>query len=120
MKGHLDTADLEKYKKADLQDLATKLGVSSEGTVKEIAARCATVEVDIPEESEKPEEETVEAETVEAEEEKPEEKAAGNIKVIQTYDDKQLKRIVEAGETLDVSKERAALLISLKLAKTTE
>ena len=115
MKGHLDTVDLEKYKKADLQDLATKLGVSSEGTVKEIAARCAAVEVDIPEESEKPEEETVEAE-----EKKPEEKPAGNIEVIQTYDDKQLKRIVEAGETLDVSEERATLLISLKLAKATK
>lgn len=109
MKGYLDVKDLEKYKKADLQELAEKLGVSKEGTVKEIAERCAAVEVEIPEENEQEKEET-----------RQQKQAAGNIVAIQTYDDLQLKRIVEAGETLDVSEERATQLINLKLARPAE
>lgn len=57
MKGHLDVKELEKYKKADLQKLAEELGVSTEGTIKELAERCAEVEVEIPDESELTEEE---------------------------------------------------------------
>lgn len=45
MKGHLDVKELEKCKKADLQKLAKELGVSTEGTIKELAERCAEVEV---------------------------------------------------------------------------
>ena len=56
MKGYLDAKELESYKKEDLQELAKQLGVDTEGTKKEIAARCATVEVDIPDESELTEE----------------------------------------------------------------
>ena len=48
MKGYLDAKELESYKKEDLQELAKQLGVDAEGTKKEIAARCAAVEVDIP------------------------------------------------------------------------
>ncbi|MCM1219299.1 MAG: hypothetical protein NC548_32875 [Lachnospiraceae bacterium] len=48
MKGHLDVKELESYKKADIQKLARDLGVSDAGTIKEIAARCAAVEVDVP------------------------------------------------------------------------
>ena len=51
MKGYLDAKELESYKKEDLQELAKQLGVDAEGTKKEIAARCAAVEVDIPEKS---------------------------------------------------------------------
>lgn len=47
MKGHLDVKELEKYKKADLQKLAEELGVSTEGTIKELAERCAEVEVEV-------------------------------------------------------------------------
>ena len=57
MKGHLDVKELESYKKADIQKLARDLGVSDAGTIKEIAARCAAVEVDIPGEGELTEEE---------------------------------------------------------------
>ena len=56
MKGYLDAKELEKYKKEDLQELAKQLGVDAEGTKKEIATRCAAVEVDIPDESELTEE----------------------------------------------------------------
>ena len=56
MKGHLDAKELESYKKEDLQELAKQLGVDAEGTKKEIAARCAAVEVDIPDNSELTEE----------------------------------------------------------------
>ena len=45
MKGYLDVKELESYKKADIQKLARDLGVSDAGTIKEIAARCAAVEI---------------------------------------------------------------------------
>ena len=67
MKGHLDVKELEKYKKADLQKLAEELGVSTEGTIKELAERCAEVEVEIPDESELTEEEKEAAEQAAAE-----------------------------------------------------
>ena len=56
MKGYLDAKELESYKKEDLQELAKQRGVDAEGTKKEIAARCAAVEVDIPDDSELTEE----------------------------------------------------------------
>ena len=56
MKGYLDAKELESYKKEDLQELAKQLGVGAEGTKKEIAARCAAVEVDIPDDNELTEE----------------------------------------------------------------
>jgi hypothetical protein len=56
MKGYLDAKELESYKKEDLQELAKQLGVDAEGTKKEIATRCAAVEVDIPDDSELTEE----------------------------------------------------------------
>ena len=46
MKGYLDVKELESYKKADIQKLARDLGVSDAGTIKEIAARCAAVEIE--------------------------------------------------------------------------
>jgi hypothetical protein len=78
MKGHLDAKELESYKKEDLQDLARKLGVSDEGTKAEIAARCAAVEVDVPDESELTDEEKAAAEQAakEAAEKETAEKAA--------------------------------------------
>lgn len=128
MKGYLDAKELESYKKEDLQELAKQLGVDAEGTKKEIAARCAAVEVDIPDDSELTEEDKkVAAEAAaeaaakaeegkaaaeaaaKAEEEK---KAAGLVKVKakRRFLDKELNQIKDTGETYTVSKERAAVL----------
>lgn len=128
MKGHLDIKQLESYNKADLQELAKQLGVDAEGTKKEIAARCAAVEVDIPDDSElteedkkvaaeaaaeaaaKAEEEKAAAEAVaKAEEEK---KAAGLVKVKakRRFLDKELNQIKDTGDIYTVSRERAAVL----------
>ena len=78
MKGYLDAKELESYKKEDLQELAKQLGVDAEGTKKEIAARCAAVEVDIPDDNELTEEDKKAAAeaTAKAEEEKAAAEAA--------------------------------------------
>ena len=128
MKGYLDAKELESYKKEDLQELAKQLGADAEGTKKEIATRCAAVEVDIPDESELTEEDKkVAAEAAaeaaaKAEEEKAaaeaaakaeeEKKAAGLVKVKakRRFLDKELNQIKDTGETYTVSKERAAVL----------
>ncbi len=128
MKGYLDAKELERYKKEDLQELAKQLGVDAEGTKKEIAARCAAVEVDIPDDSKLTEEDKkVAAEAAaeaaaKAEEEKAaaeaaakaeeEKKAAGLVKVKakRRFLDKELNQIKDTGETYTVSKERAAVL----------
>lgn len=77
MKGYLDAKELESYKKEDLQELAKQLGVDAEGTKKEIAARCAAVEVDIPDDNELTEEDkkAVAEASAKAEEEKAAAKA---------------------------------------------
>ena len=128
MKGHLDVKQLESYNKADLQELAKQLGVDAEGTKKEIAARCAAVEVDIPDDSELTEEDKkVAAEAAaeaaaKAEEEKAaaeaaakaeeEKKAAGlvKVKVKRRFLDKELNQIKDTGDIYTVSRERAAVL----------
>ena len=128
MKGYLDAKELESYKKEDLQELAKQLGVDAEGTKKEIAARCATVEVDIPDDSELTEEDKkVAAEAAaeaaaKAEEEKAaaeaaakaeeEKKAAGLVKVKakRRFLDKELNQIKDTGDIYTVSRERAAVL----------
>lgn len=128
MKGYLDAKELESYKKENLQELAKQLGVDAEGTKKEIAARCAAVEVDIPDDSKLTEEDKkVAAEAAaeaaaKAEEEKAaaeaaakaeeEKKAAGLVKVKakRRFLDKELNQIKDTGETYTVSKERAAVL----------
>jgi hypothetical protein len=128
MKGYLDAKELESYKKEDLQELAKQLGVDAEGTKKEIAARCAAVEVDIPDNSELTEEDKkVAAEAAaeaaaKAEEEKSaaeaaakaeeEKKAVGLVKVKaqRRFLDKELNQIKDTGDVYTVSRERAAVL----------
>ena len=128
MKGYLDAKELESYKKEDLQELAKQLGVDAEGTKKEIAARCAAVEVDIPDNSElteedkkvaaeaaaeaaaKAEEEKAAAEAAAKDEE--EKKTAGLVKVKaqRRFLDKELNQIKDTGDVYTVSRERAAVL----------
>lgn len=115
MKGYLDAKELESYKKEDLQELAKQLGVDAEGTKKEIAARCAAVEVDIPDNSELTEEDkkvAAEAAAEAAAKAEEEKKAAGLVKVKakRRFLDKELNQIKDTGETYTVSKERAAVL----------
>lgn len=138
MKGYLDAKELESYKKEDLQELAKQLGVDAEGTKKEIAARCAAVEVDIPDNSElteedkkvaaeaaaeaaaKVEEEKAAAEAAaKAEEEK---KAAGLVKVKaqRRFLDKELNQIKDTGDVYTVSRERAAVLKEAGVAEVAE
>ena len=131
MKGYLDAKELERYKKEDLQELAKQLGVDAEGTKKEIAARCAAVEVDIPDNSELTEEDKkVAAEAAaKAEEEKEaaakaeeEKKAAGLVKVKaqRRFIDKELNQIKDTGDEYAVSRERAAVLEEAGVAAVIE
>ena len=128
MKGYLDAKELESYKKEDLQELAKQLGVDAEGTKKEIATRCAAVEVDIPDESELTEEDKRAAEeaaaeaAAKAEEEEAaaeaaakaeEEEAAAElvkVKAQRRFLDKELNQIKDTGDEYAVSRERAAVL----------
>ena len=128
MKGYLDAKELESYKKEDLQELAKQLGVDAEGTKKEIAARCAAVEVDIPDDNELTEEdkkaaaEAAAEAAAKAEEEKAaaeaaakaeEEKKAARlvkVKVKRRFRDMELNQIKDAGDAYTVSRERAAVL----------
>ena len=138
MKGYLDAKELESYKKEDLQELAKQLGVDAEGTKKEIAARCAAVEVDIPDNSELTEEdkkvaaEAAAAAAAKAEEEKAaaeaaakdeeEKKAAGLVKVKaqRRFLDKELNQIKDTGDVYTVSRERAAVLKEAGVAEVAE
>ena len=135
MKGYLDAKELESYKKEDLKELAKQLGVDAEGTKKEIAARCAAVEVDIPDNSELTEEDKkVAAEAAaeaaaKAEEEKEaaakaeeEKKAAGLVKVKaqRRFLDKELNQIKDTGDEYAVSRERAAVLEEAGVAAVIE
>ena len=138
MKGYLDAKELESYKKEDLQELAKQLGVDAEGTKKEIAARCAAVEVDIPDNSElteedkkvaaeaaaeaaaKAEEEKAAAEAAAKDEE--EKKAAGMVKVKaqRRFLDKELNQIKDTEDVYTVSRERAAVLKEAGVAEVAE
>ena len=148
MKGYLDAKELESYKKEDLQELAKQLGVDAEGTKKEIATRCAAVEVDIPDESElteedkraaaeaaaeaaaKAEEERKAAEAAaKAEEERKaaakaeEEEAATElvkVKAQRRFLDKELNQIKDTGDVYTVSRERAAVLEEAGVAAVIE
>lgn len=138
MKGYLDAKELESYKKEDLQELAKQLGVDAEGTKKEIAARCAAVEVDIPDDNELTEEdkkaaaEAAAEAAAKAEEEKAaaeaaakaeEEKAAAGlvkVKAQRRFLDKELNQIKDTGDEYAVSRERAAVLEEAGVAAVIE
>ena len=138
MKGYLDAKELESYKKEDLQELAKQLGVDAEGTKKEIAARCAAVEVDIPDDNELTEEdkkaaaEAAAEAAAKAEEEKAAAEAAAKaeeekkvadlvkVKVKRRFRDMELNQIKDAGDVYTVSRERAAVLKEAGVAEVAE
>ena len=134
MKGYLDAKELESYKKEDLQELAKQLGVDAEGTKKEIAARCAAVEVDIPDDNELTEEDKKAAAeaAAKAEEEKAAAEAAAKaeeekkgarlvkVKVKRRFRDMELNQIKDAGDAYTVSRERAAVLEEAGVAAVIE
>lgn len=103
MKGHLYAKDLEKWKKADLQELAQGLEVSTEGTVKELAARIAAEEVEVPDE----EENVSESDTAER----------VTVKVTEEYKDLQAGQTFKPGAEFEVTAERAAELEHAGVAK---
>lgn len=135
MKGYLDAKELESYKKEDLQELAKQLGVDAEGTKKEIATRCAAVEVDIPDESELTEEDkraAAEAAAEAAAKAEEERKAAAKaeeeevatelvkVKAQRRFLDKELNQIKDTGDEYAVSRERAAVLEEAGVAAVIE
>ena len=125
MKGYLDANELESYKKEDLQELAKQLGVDAEGTKKEIAARCAAVEVDIPDDNELTEEDkkaAAEAAAEAAAKAEEEKKVARlvKVKVKRRFRDMELNQIKDAGDAYTVSRERAAVLEEAGVAAVIE
>lgn len=130
MTGHLDIKNLEKWKKDDLKKLAKEMGISNEGTVKELAARIAAEEVEVPEEDELTEAEKAAAEEAEAEpEDAPEvsetdtkktEKKTVTVRVTQTYKDMKAKQVFRPGFKFNISLERAKELEAAKVAEIVE
>lgn len=125
MKGYLDAKELESYKKEDLQELAKQLGVDAEGTKKEIAARCAAVEVDIPDDNELTEEDkkaAAEAAAEAAAKAEEEKKVARlvKVKVKRRFRDMELNQIKDTGDVYTVSRERAAVLKEEGVAEVAE
>ena len=129
MTGHLDIKDLEKMKKDDLKALAKDMGISDEGTVKELAARIAAEEVEVPEEDELTEEEKAAAKETAEEKEPPkvsetdtaqEDKKKVTVRVIQTYKDKKAKQVFRPGFEFRISLERAKELEAAKVAEIVE
>lgn len=129
MTGHLDIKDLEKMKKDDLKALAKDMGISDEGTVKELAARIAAEEVEVPEEDELTEEEKAAAKEAAEEKEPPkvsetdtaqEDKKKVTVRVIQTYKDKKAKQVFRPGFEFRISLERAKELEAAKVAEIAE
>ena len=138
MKGYLDAKELESYKKEDLQELAKQLGIDAEGTKKEIATRCAAVEVDIPDDNELTEEdkkaaaEAAAEAAAKAEEEKAAAEAAAKaeeeeaatelvkVKAQRRFLDKELNQIKDTGDEYAVSREHAAVLEEAGVAAVIE
>ena len=123
MKGHLDKKQLEEeYKVDELRELAKSLGLSPDGKKAELVERIAAVEVDVTDEDDK---QQAAANTPTANDQQA---AAANvsvsdtIKVIvtETYKDLQRDITQHAGDTFEVTKERAAQLIKAGVAKAAE
>lgn len=123
MKGHLDKKQLEEeYKVDELRELAKSLGLIPDGKKAELVERIAAVEVDVTDDDDK---QQAAANTPTANDQQA---AAANvsvsdtIKVIvtETYKDLQRDITQHAGDTFEVTKERAAQLIEAGVAKAAE
>lgn len=136
MKGHLDKKQLEEeYKVDELRELAKSLGLSPDGKKAELVERIAATEVDIPDEDDE-QQAAANTPTVneqQAAENTPaanEQQAAGanvsetdttvKVTVTETYKDLQRDITQHAGDTFEVTKERAAQLIEAGVAKAAE
>ena len=123
MKGHLDKKQLEEeYKVDELRELAKSLGLSPDGKKAELVERIAAVEVDVSDDDEQ----QAAANTPTANEQQA---AGANVSetdttveviVTETYKDLQRDIIQHAGDTFEVTKERAAQLIEAGVAKAAE
>lgn len=124
MKGHLDKKQLEEECKVDeLRELAKSLGLSPDGKKAELIERIAAAEVDVTDEDDK-------QQTAANTPTTSDQQAAGanvsvsdtTVKVIvtETYKDLQRDITQHAGDTFEVTKERAAQLIEAGVAKAAE
>lgn len=123
MKGHLDKKQLEEeYKVDDLRELAKSLGLSPDGRKAELVERIAAAEVDVSDDNEQQaaantptanEQQTADANVSETD-------TTVEVIVTQTYKDLQRDITQHAGDTFEVTKERAAQLIEAGVAKATE
>ena len=124
MKGHLDKKQLEdEYKVDELRELAKSLGLSPDGKKAELVERIAAAEVDVTDEDDK---QQAAANTPTANDQQA---AAANVSVsdttvkvivTETYKDLQRNITQHAGDTFEVTKERAAQLIGAGVAKAAE
>lgn len=136
MKTHFDKTQLEKeYKVDELRELAKGMGLSPDGKKAELIERIAAVEVDVPDEDD---EQQAAANTPTANEQQAaantpttsNQQAAGanvsvsdttvKVTVTETYKDLQRDITQHAGDTFEVTKERAAQLIEAGVAKAAE
>lgn len=124
MKGHLDKKQLEEeYKVDELRELAKSLGLSPDGKKAELVERIAAAEVDIPDEDD---EQQAAANTPTANDQQAAAVSVSvsdtTVKVIvtETYKDLQRDITQHAGDTFEVTKERAAQLIEAGVAKAAE
>nr|DAE12012.1 MAG TPA: SAP domain [Myoviridae sp. ctv9K3] len=124
MKGHLDKKQLEEeYKVDELRELAKSLGLSPDGKKAELVERIAAVEVDVPDEDD---EQQAAANTPTVNEQQTaganvsETDTTVKVTVTETYKDLQRDITQHAGDTFEVTKERAAQLIEAGVAKAAE
>ena len=135
MKEHLDKKQLEEeYKVDDLRELAKSLGLSPDGRKAELVERIAAAEVDVSDDDEQQaaantptaNEQQAAANTPTANEQQAadanvsETDTTVEVIVTRTYKDLQRDITQHAGDTFEVTKERAAQLIEAGVAKAAE